>query len=604
MANTLNAEMVAAMKCGMFNNCSYYGKRTCELKSGVCKYYRRGVRDKFEWCIVEMMIFGLRKKGIMTNILNRLKILVFEEIVISEVDKIVKLIEILDEVDEEEDWNKRVELLLEFVEVSGGCRRGRICSYVNNWWKFNRESYEMEDVKLEKVLRFRKEGDSEELLKLGELLIGFIEKRDERVIDVFNKMYVLEGKMGRRYRRSDGVYLYWEIVEGMFGENAKLMKIVEFSRRMFYRKSMKERPYYGVWVGMFVVNGGLRWDDEFEYEKKDVVLEEYFKNRKDIEIDDYVVNDYHVNKKFGLDKFAKVGAFVVDEDLSDLGEMGEKYRKFYVEKKQEVKKEDGEKKDGEKKDGKKKVVKRKKKDLESGLEMVDWSRFEIVKVIEEGVCGGKKCCIIVKFEGKRYVLKEFGKSLNWGRDYMMMDECKKEFGLLDLEMRRIRSNRGMEKVDKSKRSLVGNWMFEEKESVYCMMKYYENIGDLGKNKEVLVDEKLKKELLKIRLFDGLFRSSDNILRNVLVGKDKELISIDEGDCFGKRQNIFNKRGDWCVKNMDRDMLEECLVSFDKIREEKMEYMVEKLREYGLESKVEEFRERFSKFREIVNSELE
>ena len=45
------------MKCGMFNNSSYWGKRSSVLKSGVCKYYRRNINDKYEWCVIEMMIF-------------------------------------------------------------------------------------------------------------------------------------------------------------------------------------------------------------------------------------------------------------------------------------------------------------------------------------------------------------------------------------------------------------------------------------------------------------------------------------------------------------------------------------------------------------------
>ena len=60
--------------------------------------------------------------------------------------------------------------------------------------------------------------------------------------------------------------------------------------------------------------------------------------------------------------------------------------------------------------------------------------------------------------------------------------------------------------------------------------------------------------MKIRLCDGLFMSSDNILRNILVNKEGDLLSIDEGDLFGKRKSIFNKN-DWCKKHCDWDMIE-------------------------------------------------
>ena len=85
---------------------------------------------------------------------------------------------------------------------------------------------------------------------------------------------------------------------------------------------------------------------------------------------------------------------------------------------------------------------------------------------------------------------------------------------------------------------MNNWEFIEEDAIYCMMDYFESVGDLGKNKKYLKDESVANEALKIRLFDGLFRSSDNVLRNILVNKDGELLSIDEGDMFGKRKLII------------------------------------------------------------------
>ena len=53
---------------------------------------------------------------------------------------------------------------------------------------------------------------------------------------------------------------------------------------------------------------------------------------------DFVVRDYHVNRKFGLKKFGLVGSLVINEDLSLLKEKGELYKKFYVEMKGEEEK--------------------------------------------------------------------------------------------------------------------------------------------------------------------------------------------------------------------------------------------------------------------------
>ena len=69
-----------SVRGGMFNNKSLWGYKSSILKSGVCKYYRREMFDKFEWCVIEMMVFGLVNNGLFTNIINRLKILIMEEI--------------------------------------------------------------------------------------------------------------------------------------------------------------------------------------------------------------------------------------------------------------------------------------------------------------------------------------------------------------------------------------------------------------------------------------------------------------------------------------------------------------------------------------------
>ena len=106
--------------------------------------------------------------------------------------------------------------------------------------------------------------------------------------------------------------------------------------------------------------------------------------------------------------------------------------------------------------------------------------------------------------------------MNYGLDYMFVDSLKEEFGLKSLEMRRMESDVCFSLVDKSKKNFCGNWKLDigDKKEVYCVMKYYENVGDLNRNKDMLKNEKVMEEMMKIRLFDGLFRSSDNIIRNI------------------------------------------------------------------------------------------
>ena len=111
MLSVMEIKKINGMRCGMFNNSSYWGYRSSVLKSGVCKYYRREMFDKFEWCVMEMMIFGLKNEGMMTNIINRIKILIFEEIVVNEIEIINRCVYLFDMIDKEKKFLSKVEIM-------------------------------------------------------------------------------------------------------------------------------------------------------------------------------------------------------------------------------------------------------------------------------------------------------------------------------------------------------------------------------------------------------------------------------------------------------------------------------------------------------------
>ena len=574
-----------------FQNRSEFGYTSRVLKSGICKYYRRGETEKFTWCVMEMARFNdiaIEKpaaKAIVTNLVNRLKILLMEEISCCEISRIYNAICILNEYDVN---REKTDLLLKFCDIVCDCKRNRITSYMNTWWKH--QTLTIEPKPVVKCMKYKRSGDTDDLLQMGETLIEFIETKDERMFGVMMKLFGWEGKFGKRYRRTDASYLAWEIMENSI-EDELVKEIWKFGLDRYMKKSMKERYYFGIWIGLMVWKSDcLNYEciDYSSYPEYDA--EDYYKKMTFMEMDEYVVNDFHVNQSFGLEEFALNGAYVKDEDLSLLGDKACEYKRFYIESKRKM--------DEEKKEGKKvvkKVVKKKE-----DLERIDWSEFTLRKIIEEGVCGGKVPCILVKYKGKRYILKEMKKSMNFGKDYLVVDRCKSVFGLRDMNMKRIRSNRSLVKRDKSKVSYVNNCEIGDRECIYCMMEYWDNLGDIGKHKNFLEDEMIAYECLKIRLFDGLFRSSDNILRNILVNKDGDLLSIDEGDLYGKRKHIMN-RTDWCRKHIHSDLVTICLEELLWNIEEKKERVCEIMDLVGLDYK-QNFCERIDSYREIVWNE--
>jgi hypothetical protein len=574
-----------------FNNRSEHGYKSSILKSGICKYTRRYEKEKMKWCVMEMAYFNKHPKGqgLVTNLINRLKILVMEELSFHETVITSYLIHLLDMYDKNRGDYR---LLYSFCDIVFKAERNRCVSYQNAWWRD--EGFELEELPLDKVLKYKKKGDSDELMLIGENLIKYIDSNDERIFGCYVKLCKMDDQ-GLRWRRKDASFLWFEIIKD-YMDTDDLKYIFEFSLSQFQKKGMTERYAFGIWIGLII------WKKDYITISEEGIpygiatkeeAERYMNEMTRLQIDDYVINDYHVNKSWGLGDFAQNGAYVVNEYL-DLLDDGIDKQIFYIK----------EKKLRDKYNSKK--VKSKKEPMNSWsinyyLNLIRWREFSEVEILEDGVCGGKVCCISVLYKGKRYILKEMGLSMNYGKDYIMVDKCKQVFGLQDMNMVRINSDKGQIKIDPNGKSYVNNVKIGDKKTTYCMMDYWENTGDLGKQKGLMDDVAVKKEALKIRLFDGLFRSSDNILRNILVNEDKALLSIDEGDIYGKRTNIFNKN-DYMKKYYSMDEFNEVIDDLLSNHEEKLKVVKEQFKYYGFEN-YNIFETRFTEYRDIVISEL-
>ena len=580
-----------------FNNRSEHGYKSSILKSGICKYIRRNEPEKFKWCVMEMALFNEHSKGkpLITNLINRLKIVLMEELSFHETVISSYLCFVLEMYDAD---RSKYNLLYSFCDIVMLGKRNRLVSYMNSWWID--EDFEYEKTELDKVLHYKKEGDSDELLLVGENLIHFIETKDERLFGCYMKLCSEDSVFkneGIRYRRRDGAYLFFEIMEYYTCSSSESDTLYNFALEQFQKTGLKERYAFGVWICLMTYkHEHLKTCPEgkpFELSSM-AETERYMNEMTRLTIDDYVINDYHVNKSWGLGDFAENGAYVKDEYL-DMFEEGDTYRKYYIKKKKLMDKHRG--------GAKKKVVVKKKEEIIANdiVESIDWHNFSEVKVLEDGVCGGKVCCISVVYEGNKFILKEMGQSMNYGKDYILIDKCKEVFGLRNMNMIRIQSNKGQLKVDPSKKSYVNNVKIGPKDCTYCMMNYWTNIGDLGKNKDKLDSESVKYESLKIRLFDGLFRSSDNILRNILVNDEGELLSIDEGDIYGKRSNIFNKN-DYTKKTSSKELVDSVLDDLLSNFEEKLKVVKGKFELYGF-TNYDVFANRFKEYKDIVMKEL-
>ena len=233
-------------------------------------------------------------------------------------------------------------------------------------------------------------------------------------------------------------------------------------------------------------------------------------------------------------------------------------------------------------------------DLEKDLKFIDYKNIDVnkIRLCTENTCGNKVMCF--EYDGK--IWKEGRESMNYNRDYCVIDECKELFGLKKIGMERILSNFRIEKVDKSKKSWVDNWKMVgwggcngdnkdiKNKVVYCVMDKIVPGIEFGKRKkEMLENRKMLKEFVKIGVFRGIFRVSDFNGRNVLIknglNNNVELVSIDEGD-IGKRLDIIGGREKWLIDeiNKDKSIINE-IINELKMEEDKVKFVMEKMKEY-------------------------
>ncbi len=632
-----------------FSSVSYHGYKLDVLKSGMQKYLRRREFEKMTWCVMEIFKFELCSetelekkmcKGIISNLLNRIIVMMDEELLFCEVQNYLllrKFIEMFES--DRKNGGKFLVLICRTLANSSLLRRA---SDIRAFWDF-RIRNEKEGVELSDQEYFKK-------------FVECFERKDDECFKWMFKIFNGKKKGDKvRFRRKDNIYMIWEYLFSRENvkKNKKYNEVLEYKLREFYKLNRGERFMFlansidlvmkcdgkeSIYVNVYIsqiCQELSRYEQDF--------VEMYKKNMEYLQIDDYAI-DMHTSegRKRGKNRkdFALEGCLVVREDTEFLVK---EWRDFYIkekldnpvrskkkrwEGKKKVEKKVEEKKT-EKNDIKKaadvlvsiknmgaekKVVKKKKgktdraklraekykrikkmrgkpnfDDLERKLEDYYSGHFMDIKKIKlcsENTCGNKVMCF--EYEGK--IWKEGRVSMNYNRDYCVLDECKELFGLEKIGMKRVKADFRIEKVDKSKKSWVDNW---EKviigkgiePVVYCVMDKIEPGIEIGKAKEMLKDRKILKEFVKNGVFRGIFRASDFNGRNVLIKDENKLVSIDEGD-IGKRLDILGGSGKhkWLIKalNEDKTIIKEILselISVELPLVKSIPIIMEKMKKY-------------------------
>jgi hypothetical protein len=232
------------------------------------------------------------------------------------------------------------------------------------------------------------------------------------------------------------------------------------------------------------------------------------------------------------------------------------------------------------------------------LQFIKMDDMKLVKLCLANPCGKKVMCFVVEYEGNEYVLKEGRKSMNYNEDYEVVDHLKVIFGLNNIGMRRIFSDKIMEKVDKTKKEWTNNWHFVERDNVvYSMMSYIKGVKF---NKAEKINRDMEIEYMKIGLFRSIPMVSDFNVTNVFVVGDK-LYSIDEHDILGKREKMigeknmrFYKKNCHAIDNIFADLYEN--------KEEKKAKVVDVLKQFKYDQFIEKVLKNYDTLRERFYAE--
>lgn len=522
-----------------FSSISQSGLKLDVLKSAMQKYARRRELDKMLWCVSEIYLFKALSrsdkeraaaKGIITNLINRLIIILDEELVFADWGRFLKCREWLKSF--EDGQRSDFALLMKVCKAIISGRLLRLASDVSAYWfrGVTRGRVPVPRTVTEKVdivSQITKKGDFDNGLESEICMHNFARTLLNEVSPEcyywVHRLFNCGETGGRRYKRRDSIYMLWELLFKIAEPNTRLTTCLELKLEEFFVKGRCERHMWLTNAVALVLNrDNISWDDsqmDLGIEVSTAEIKQLFDNRQRLNIDSYAI-DMHCSagRKQGRSKkdFVKEGAFVFDEDHEYLVT---EWRELYMSEK----------------------VKPANPDPEDLLQLITLENVNTaeIELCEQGCKGGSK---VVCFKLQGLVWKEGRESMNLNRDYNCADACKSVFGVRPIGMDRVKCDWHLERIDASRKEWENNWhaVKVSKPVIYSRMREIGEGTMLQHRKELLQDPERVGDLLRIALFRGILRVTDFCLRNVLIDNDDSFVSIDEHD-LGKRKTVFGTR---------------------------------------------------------------
>lgn len=308
-----------------FSSISFNGYKLDILKSAVQKYLRRREFNKMIWCVGEIYLFQVypkndiekkSAKAIITNLLNRLIIMLDEEILFTECENYLLVRRYIE--DFEKNNRENFEYLFKICHIMCESRMIRRNSDIRSFWSPSNKIFKLD------------EGDKTDEYYFEKFKENFEENKNECFIWMFKIFY--RGAHGKivRYRRKENIYMIWKYLFDL--ENIKndkvLQKCLEYKLKEFYKKNRNERFIFltsAIDIAMYKKNNIKHQVFNIEDLLKNVndkfadinIIKNIYENWSKMEIDDYAI-DMHTSlgRRMGKNKvnFIMTGSLVVDED--------------------------------------------------------------------------------------------------------------------------------------------------------------------------------------------------------------------------------------------------------------------------------------------------
>lgn len=260
----------------LINSISFSGHNIINLKRGLEIFLRKNNYEKFVLCLEELYLFNefsksekekAIAKGILSSIVNKLNMLMDEEILFLEVDRYILVKKYLDKF-ETDDYNFKYLLIVSKILFDSKLSKRN--NYSRSFWMTD----ESDDLP-----------DDESFIKFKQLF----ENQDEECLKYMFKILDNNNSGKKRiFNRKDNIYMIWEYLLNL-NNDSNISKVLNYRLNNFFNRRNKNRHLFlSSSVDLCMYRHNYKSEDlETKYEDEGTNHKIKKKKRENIDLESY-----------------------------------------------------------------------------------------------------------------------------------------------------------------------------------------------------------------------------------------------------------------------------------------------------------------------------